>query len=1733
LNTSHINTPSTGINSDLATINLSSKNYTYALNASVSDNTGDELLIQNTHSNILKATFPDGYMVISHKTIFEKDRVLYFLVNPTTNQSEIGEIINVPYTDITDQGYSCYDNGCPVDYNKEEIPLEKTTQVAYASYRTIVNQDCLNFNINYPIDIEYRITDCGINIYFTDNYNKRRFIYFEFNADETLKIKQEFYEITGFDPYNCNLPIYSTNLDCNKISYNPCFAKPCIDFVDSISNGSLKAGVYQFIIAYSDKNGNVLTNYFPATQPIPIFNKEITILTNYDTDKSIVLDINNIENEAFLYYNLVVVETIDNFTEFKLVGTFPTSFTQKDRYIYTGNDNTLQKLTAQDVLFKRPYYDTAKFVTKANNYLFFGGLKEYKNLNLQRVANNVKLYWQTIALPESVYKEERNSFHFRTFQRDEVYSFGIVFEFCDGWESCVQHIPGNSADYFDTHYGLNPYDIIPNSNPDVIEDHSCVNEELNKRWQVYNMAQKIPGMCEYKFTENCKEQNTWEAGDFGYHESTEKYPNDPVVWGELCDKPIRHHRMPDCCVTHIHDGQCGSKHFEESNIVYPIGVRVDHASVISALDQAVIDGIIHQEDRNKIVGYRIVRGNRQGHKSIVAKGLLYDMFAYSKEGKSYFYPNYPYNDLNPDYFISPVKSTYDQDSITQISLPNTKPPVPNPFLPLGRYTFHSPDTHFNNPSLGNILKLETVEYGQSEGFFNQADEQAKYKRMTFFARLIALGMGIAAALSATEEKECVTYTIKSNSKIYEDKLINNYDKLEKEENKIVNTNTVLGQTVYNNNIWDAKFGGNTYTDPRTNETDYSTCLGHNTYDKKTGNKKDGDSTNTIMTAAADAIKACNKLENDNVVENYTRTTCTGTTHQLLSNGQTGSGIMTVFNTILTALLGSGPQIVQQVLLGMKEMNIVLDLIKSLIPEKNYAIQYNSVGRYNNYVCVPDYMGIKVRNIIKAAYLNPSYQIINDKASTSFFTNTTVNNWNRESSVYLNVDSLGVNSILKPHEINPLCIAADNSKVTMGDYGANLSYKDLNVNFKRNIASYYTSIKNFVPDQYGKIHTIEYLETNGCTFMFDVEQESSKYTVFGGDTFINRFGLKRKMPFFTQTRFKQLNGSDVKYSELGNAGYPNYYFDSEQALFDRLKDSNIFISLLNPLSLLDEIVGLEDARLDVKTPHLFYQKGYIHVYNYGIPYFFVESDINVDYRYGQNNLEKDFYPHNQDLQSWLQEKNVPISEDNFYFYNKTYSKQNKESFLCNNRVSFEPNTECRILHPNRIIYSENQDYSTNDFDSWRVFKANSFYDFPLSDGKLISADGIESDKVLVRSENMTRIFAAYNTIATDAEKIQVDTGGLFQSRPKEFVVAELGYAGTQNKEIIHSEFGHTWVDAKRGNIFNLDGGAAGIDELSRYGDKNWFKENLPFRILKDFPNYDIDNAYNNVGITMCYDRRFNRLFLTKKDYKVISPLVKHEVDTNKFYVLNGQTKIYIDITDIKYFCDASWTYSYNYENKLWRSFHSFKPSYYSSFIDYFESGIPGSVWSHGLTNKSYQVYYGILYPFIIEYPTDQSASVNVINSIQYVLDTVRYHNEYDYYYNKDINFNELIISNEHQCTGIVQLVNRNKSDLTQLSVYPKQLTDRTQILATNSENVWKVNGFYDLTKSHTNNVPFFRNTCAADIKTLNQNSINYFKPTIERARIRAKQSKIRLSNSIYSNYSFKFNFSQTNQIKSWT
>lgn len=1641
----NITIPLKGMNTDIHQINHDEQTYTFALNAITSDFfTGNEYLLGNEPSNKCSVVFPIGYQVVGFVQIVEQNRTIFFLKNTTTGNSQIGEVANCSYKQQIDKIEQTYCSSCPGYVGTEVTPLEQQKETCYCTYRMIVDSDCLGFDVNYPVDIEYKITNCSLNLYFTDNLNERRFIYFDYEDDDQsspIHVQERFFTQIGVDTGNCNIPIYNDVLDCEKLKFHPNYNKPCINFESLVNGGNLKAGLYQILIAYSDASGNPITNYFPASAGVSVFRDSITFETNYETNNAIKFSVSNLKIDGiFQYYNVVIAQTIENFTEFFSVATLPTT---QNTYIYTGFEKTLKRLSPEEVFFRRPFYKKAKHVTTANNYLFFTSAEPYPTLNLQPIINNIKVGWQTVALKEDAYRDPRNVFYFKTYQRDEVYALGILIEFNNGRESCVFHLPGREA---------NAYDVELISNEDVIQDNTCNEPVVEKpRWQVYNTA-SIKGIP-HEYNENCDIHQCWEYGDFGYYESTDKYPNVPEVWGNLCGQPIRHHRFPDNSISHIHDGLNDKKTYKESNYIFPIGIYIDHSSVISAFNEALSANLITLDDYNSIKSYRIVRANRVGNKSVVAKGLLFNMFEYTKYSNKYYFPNYAYNDLSSDSFISDaVLSDYN------------------------RFTFHSPDTHFVNPNLGNILKLETEEYGESEGYFTYSDCQPKYKLLGTFSYLLALGLGIAAAISATGEKQCKVITYKNPSKI---------------QPYTVDTsgNTPVGMVV------------------GSSPGAISTTVANSAF---TGHSNVPEITQNYNTAGIDTFNpttGANVPSSRHGAEEQI-TTCKGQTFQVFNS-----------HPVLQGLFGGANQIIQRTILGILEMEKTMQLLHTLIPAKKLSIQYNSVGKYNNYKAYPD-NGSKYSLIEKSAYLKPILQSVAEPSSSPsvLYETININNWNRESSVYL-----------KTQKDFPTPITIDTSKCSMSDVGFGMN--DLNKTVNRSVSSFYASIKNNILNQYGQLCNIEYLETNSCSFELNKEYSFCESTVFGGDTFINRFALKRKMPFFKHTMCKLPDNSDVLYSELGNAGTPTFYFDTPRPLLDRISNLTDIFGIVGLLT------SENDKNYDVHGTNIFYQNGYIHLFNYGIPYFLVESDINIDYRHGENFKEKNFYPNTTDLKQWLEEEIVPISEDNYYFYNRTYSKQNKESALCRSCIQSIKEFDCDNLTSNLLIYSEPSVSETSQ-DNWLIFKANNFHEFPLTLGKLITADGIENDKVLARLTKGIQIFPAYDTIELSGQTVQIGTGGIFKNRPVDIAITELGYAGTQHSDIVHTEYGHIWADAERGQVFNLANGGDSLNEISKDGMKSWFKQNLPFNIKKDFPNIDIDgldNNLNGIGLHYCFDKRFNRLIITKLDYKKIHNDVVYDKNTKSFNLLENNVLTPISLNNPKYFCNKSWTISYSFYQKSWVSYHSYIPNFYIDHIDTFDSGYKTyngqKLYTHNVGNKSYQVFYGKLYPFIVEVPTKSQLDTQYLLNIEYQLDVIRYHNEYDAFYNRTKTFNKCIVYNNYQTSGLLEFKVSDPEDLTESINYPQRTTNGIKVTTTNSENIWRFNDFFDVTENQLNNIPIFNYDCNNVDKKLNIRALDYNKFDYDRALIRNKACRVRFINDIESNYKFIFNVAEFKQNQS--
>jgi hypothetical protein len=125
---------------------------------------------------------------------------------------------------------------------------------------------------------------------------------------------------------------------------------------------------------------------------------------------------------------------------------------------------------------------------------------------------------------------------------------------------------------------------------------------------------------------------------------------------------------------------------------------------------------------------------------------------------------------------------------------------------------------------------------------------------------------------------------------------------------------------------------------------------------------------------------------------------------------------------------------------------------------------------------------------------------------------------------------------------------------------------------------------------------------------------------------------------------------------------------------------------------------------------------------------------------------------------------------------------------------------------------------------------------------------------------------------------------------------------------------------------------------------FFTDHLAFEILRYFPDVNIDNNFTGVGLHGVYDSKFDRIIFTKLDYIPIDKDVKYDSTLQQYYVedvISGitlRTQVYL--TDPDYFCNKSWTISFNMNTKSWVSFHTYLPNFYIAENNFFYSGING-------------------------------------------------------------------------------------------------------------------------------------------------------------------------------------------------
>jgi hypothetical protein len=467
-----------------------------------------------------------------------------------------------------------------------------------------------------------------------------------YSVSEPGDICKEFTEII-VDPASCGAECCTSQLDCDALRLHPLVQQPCVRINKSLGSGQLNNGSYQAVIAYSE-NGIKLTDY---SMPSNIQ----SLWDHTGLGGSLDITVDNLDPN-FEEYELVVISTINQQSVAKKIGYY--SITQNKVHLDLYNASLIT-VDLSLIPLKKVIYEKSEKMFDINGYLIRSAVTTQPFFNYQPLANLIQVNWVAVEYPASYYWDGGNE---TGYYRDEVYSFFIRWVYKTGARSASFHIPGRASKASDLI-------VLPITNPDLIDN------TRRKVWQVYDTSLLTSTSSE----ERPDGGIIIARGEMAYWESTELYPNQhPEIWGDLCNQPIRHHKMPSNETIHIHD-TTGSKinilGVEFSNIKHPLnneGVPIED-----------------------IVGYEILRGSREGNRSILAKGIFNNMIQYdinSSNNVKGLFQNYPYNDVSSDPFLKSNNNLIVKQDI---------------------FSFHAPENNLVKPYVGSggHIKIYTEELG--------------------------------------------------------------------------------------------------------------------------------------------------------------------------------------------------------------------------------------------------------------------------------------------------------------------------------------------------------------------------------------------------------------------------------------------------------------------------------------------------------------------------------------------------------------------------------------------------------------------------------------------------------------------------------------------------------------------------------------------------------------------------------------------------------------------------------------------------------------------------------------------------------------------------------------------------------------------------------------------------------------------------------------------------------------
>lgn len=1614
------------------------------------------------------------------------------------------------------------------------------------TYVSVVNDPCLNFNRQNLIigDSKYKF-DCTYDLYWDDGVNPSR----KLNIGNLEEPYPNIFNNETWPgvPYVCNStntpgstdcfvcePILPLQLDCEKIRLEKLMSIPCVSVERGLSGGQLLNGSYYAVIAYSENQQRV-TDYFNPSEIQALF-------VHRNGGSSLDLTFSNLDTDNFDEFQLVIVATTNQQTVASEIGYYST----RTKHLAIDFINpTLPVVPLNTIPLRTPGYEKSEAMYDVNGYLIRVAPTDKLDFNYQPFANQIEAEWVMTEQPFDYYEKGGNQVGY---MRDEVYAFWIRWVYNDGKKSSSYHIPGrNPLPWENTIAAINADNIEREEDPNYV----------TQTWEVYNTAYPTSPVGLLPASDGPVVQGQVIArGKMGYWESVEKYPdNKPEVWNpssdptlfniptndytyDLCGKNIRHHKMPSD--TFQSNGSSIGNYFANYNFSHiratdstfngsgqlavsrPVAIRilgVEFSNIKAPVDNNgnIIPGI---------VGYEILRSSRQGNKTIIAKGLVNNMRSYREKGDWNEYQPQDTKILYPNYLSNYTGTDMTLTSAGELSLQTqSAETLDSSYVQRDYFTFHSPDTNFEYPYLSAVELKLYGEKGSSynmEGQFEPVPGHPKEKLLTNTAFTIAAVVGIGTAARSVRGKKLTKVKVPMAGATTNSLQVFNYaaasgtvaaaDNLA--ESLATTASAAVGGFVNNIPVIGNLLGAvlpQTFLNP-------DEALPISTY-----------LAGLYIPATQPLFSGLNSPEFERTVE-Y------GDYNYVPGLFKTQAGLIT-FGYFWA-----------------QGTDATLELIRAIVPYRDYVMRSTAHMGLFKFQMGSAKITNQRRLIDNITYLDNQFQTLGDQR---------INNLYRSKCIALNVTRFVFHQNAFTPAVTDKSVQTIGSIVSNsnGGYNRGISYANPSSGkFYATAQSYYGALKIRLRNQYGQITSTNQI-TTGCTFLIKgneslTQADAGKIIVrntplvFGGDTYVGRYTEKNNFFYFYDWLYNVPDGTEIDYTLKYMITYPTYWADfTKYASDDFIQGlSSTLIDNITPGSVgtaiqtafpagkfnLENGAGFEgfnDGFLNLK---LGVKNAYMYMFQSGIRDFFVESEYNIDHRdYGDRPEEKIYDPYEFTDMKTLFDTPI-IKNGNYYKYEISLGvSRTMNSYISWGNAQgplYNPFTaeSCYRYYPYRVIYSlpANQE---DKKDYWRIFLVNNYYDF---DSKVTAFKSINRNGAIILQEKASPVmFNAVDNLETaSGTKITIGDGGLF-SQPLQTLSnadIEFQHGSCQDRlSVINTPAGVYWMSALQGKIFTV---AEGMQPISDLGMKWWFNKHLHYFLVDQFPTYSlIGNPVVGIGCQATFDNENQIIYFSKNDY-VVKPKYLANIrliDNKDFYY----GKLKIQLGDPLYFNNVSWTISFDPKIKAWLSFHDWHPELGISNIKGFlttktENGI-GNIWKHFNNPAKYCNYYGVDYPFEIDYVSSTGQNVTTTRSVEYLLECYIYDNDgIDRYEVLDHNFNRAVVYNNEQVSGLLDLNLSPKNNAPVIVNYPQidTVTNLIRILFSKEEQKYRFNQFWDVTRNRGEFViggvlaqqPVWDTELNGYIRNLNLNNIDLNKSPFERKKFRHYTNHVVLIRTVSDN-----------------